>query len=77
MPGTYAPPAVEVPNTRQIGRDALAPTARDLAEAAAAGHEDLRLERQVGAAGFGEVDDRQPVLRADLHARPLFARCTG
>ena len=37
-----------------------------------------RLVRQVGAARLGQVDDRQPVLRADLHrAGALHRRCTG
>ena len=50
MPGMYAPPAVELPNTRQIDGMPLLRAPRQIAKAAAAGHEDLRLIRQVGAA---------------------------
>ena len=67
--GTYAPPAVHEPITSATcgmpggGHPGL--VVEDPAEVVAIG-EDLRLERQEGAARVDEVDARQPVLEGDL-----------
>ena len=48
-----------------------------VAEAGAAGDEDLLLARQVGAAGLDEADPRQPVRRRDLLGAQVLAQRVG
>ena len=48
------------------GRDAGRGQPGQVAEALAAGDEDLLLRRQIGAAGLDQRDHRQPVLQRDL-----------
>ena len=66
MPGTYAPPAVELPKTSAIVGCLPRGGAGQVAEEATAGDEDLLLRRQVGAAGLDERDRREVVLLGDL-----------
>jgi hypothetical protein len=62
MPGMYAPPAVELPNTRQIGRDARLAAPGEIAEAPPSRHEDLALVGEVRAGRLDEGDGGQAVL---------------
>ena len=77
MPGTYAPPAVELPKTSAIVGMPAGRRPREVAEQRAAGDEDLLLGRQVGAAGLDQGDRRQPVLRGDLRGPQGFFSVHG
>ena len=77
IPGMYAPPAVELPNTSAMVGMPGGRQPGQVAEHLTAGDEDLLLGRQVGAAGFHQRDHRQPVLERDLvGAQNLFAAST-
>ena len=50
--------------------------ARDLAKPAAAGHEDLALDRQIRAGRFDQQDRRQPVLLAISASRAILPQAS-
>ena len=66
MPGTYAPPAVELPKTSATVGIASRGQLGELVEDPAGRDEQVGLRRQVGAARLHQVHHRQPVDPGDL-----------
>src|SRR5260370_15340926 len=71
IPGRYAPPAVELPNTREMVGMPEADS-RVSSQGTPAADEDVCLAGQVGAAGLDQGDDRKPVAFGDVQRPPLF-----
>ena len=69
MPGHVGAAGGRRAEHQRDGRDAGGRQLGEVPEGRAAGHEDLGLLGQVGAAGLGEVDQRQPVAQGDLMGR--------
>ena len=72
MPGTYAPPAVELPNTSAIVGMPAAESCGEIAEELARRDEELGLGGQVGAARLDEVDRAAAGCRVRSPARAAF-----
>ena len=77
MPGTYAPPAVELPKTSAIVGIPAADSRVRSRKICPPGMKISFWRGQVGAAGLDEVDQRQPVLPGDLIARSVFFSVHG
>ena len=74
MPGTYAPPAVELPKTSATVGIASAGQLGELVEDPAGRDEQVGLRRQVRAARLDQVHHRQPVDPGDLQGTQGLAQ---
>ena len=74
MPGTYAPPAVELPNTREIVGIPAALRAVRSWKMLAGGDEQVGLGGQVGAPGLDQIEHGEAVDPGDLEGPKVLAK---
>ena len=75
--GYVGPSGGRVAEHQGDGRNAQAGQLGKVTEDSTGGHEDLRLRRKVGAAGFDEVDQWQAVLTRDVHRAEYLLEAVG